>query len=143
MSLYGERDPVKGRELAEQAAQVARTASSSLTGLALLHVAEGYAMTGERRSCERTLSLAEAQFEITDQVELVDETAVALDLATARSTHSEFTRLAGSCYLFLGLHDLARPILEGTAEALTGRPKSQAIALGNLSLALIRQGRPD
>jgi len=51
--------------------------------------------------------------------------------------------LAGSCYLFLGQADQAELILEATALELRDRSKSQAIVLGNLSLAYIRQGKLD
>jgi hypothetical protein len=54
----------------------------------------------------------------------------------------EYNRLAGSCYLFLGLPEEAQPILETASKQLSGR-KSHSIALGNLSLALIRQTKLD
>ncbi|WP_222722525.1 hypothetical protein [Actinomadura alba] len=53
------------------------------------------------------------------------------------------SRLAGSCYLFLGDAKRAEPILDGTAQALRDRSKSQAIVLGNLALARIRQQKLD
>src|SRR4051794_16745791 len=61
VALYGEKDPRKGLALAAEAAAVARSCSPSLTGLAMLHVAEGHAMNGERHLCEAALSEAEAE----------------------------------------------------------------------------------
>ncbi|TDU06621.1 DNA-binding XRE family transcriptional regulator [Streptomyces sp. 846.5] len=133
VALYGEKDPVKGSSLAGEAANVAQLCSPSLTGLGLLHVAEGKAMTGDLRSCEEALKKAEAQF---DRVDADDVTA-------EYYTINEFNRLAGSCYLFLDLPERAEPILEMTARALAGKKKSQAIALGNLTISMIRQRKLD
>ncbi|MGW1715599.1 helix-turn-helix transcriptional regulator [Streptomyces sp. NPDC002156] len=133
VALYGEKDPLKGATLAGQAAEVARSASPSLTGLSLLHVAEGYAMSGDLKSCEEALTQAEAQL---DRVG-------ANDVAAEYYTINEFSRLSGSCYLFLNLPERAEPILRMTARALAAKQKSQAIALGNLTLSLIRQRKLD
>ncbi|UJV42752.1 helix-turn-helix transcriptional regulator [Streptomyces sp. AMCC400023] len=133
VALYGEKDPLKGATLAGQAAEVARSASPSLTGLSLLHVAEGYAMSGDLKSCEEALTQAEAQL---DRVG-------ADDVAAEYYTINEFSRLSGSCYLFLDLPERAEPILRMTARALAAKQKSQAIALGNLTLSLIRQRKLD
>lgn len=133
VALYGEKDPLKGLSLAQEAAQVARSASPSLTGLSLLHVAEGHAMSADLKACEHALQDAEAQFDRVD----------ADDIAAPYYTVNEFTRLAGSCYLFLDRPDRAEPILRTTVDALAAKKKSQAIALGNLTLALIRQGKAD
>lgn len=133
VALYGNRDPLKGVALATQAAEVATLVSPSLTGLSLLHVAEGYAMAGDIRACEAALSQAETQF---DRVS-------AEDVAAEYYTINEFNRLRGSCYLFLDLPARAEPILRATASALAAKKKSQAIALGNLTLSLVRQGKLD
>lgn len=133
VAFYGEKEPVKGLTLAGQAVEVAKDASPSLTGLGLLHVAEGYAMTGDVKTCEETLRNAEAQF---DRIS-------ADDVAAEYYTINEFNRLAGSCYLFLDLPGRAEPILRTTARSLASKKKSQAIALGNLTLALIRQHKLD
>nr|WP_239396684.1 helix-turn-helix transcriptional regulator [Frankia sp. CiP3] len=133
VALYGEKDPVKGLELADEAAAIAKLCSPSLTGLSLLHVAEGYAMTGALNDCETALKKAEAQFD------RVDGDDVAADYYTV----NEFNRLAGSCYLFLDLPDRAEPILRSTVLALSAKKKSQTIALGNLTLSLIRQRKLD
>jgi len=133
VALYGEKDPLKGATLAGQAAEVARSVSPSLTGLSLLHVAEGYAMSGDLKSCEEALTKAEAQL---DRVG-------ADDMAAEYYTVNEFSRLSGSCYLFLNLPERAEPILRMTARALAAKQKSQAIALGNLTLSLIRQSKLD
>lgn len=133
VALYGEKSPERGVMLAQQAAEVARAASPSLTGLSLLHVAEGHAMTGEIKACEDALKKADAQF---DRVRKDD---VAAEYYTA----NEFNRLAGSCYLFLNFPERAEPILRTTTRALAAKKKSQAIALGNLTLSLIRQRKLD
>lgn len=133
VALYGEKDPVKGLILAQESAEVAKLCSPSLTGLALLHVAEGYAMISDIKSCEDALKKAEAQ------IDRVDGDDVAADYYSI----NEFNRLAGSCYLFLDLPGRAEPILQETTRALVGKKKSQAIALGNLTLAFIRQRKLD
>jgi hypothetical protein len=133
LALYGEQDPRQGLTFAQQAAEVATPASPSLTGLSWLHVAEGYAMTGDLKECEGALQQAEVQLDRVD----------ADDVAAPYYTTSEFNRLAGSCYLFLELPARAEPILRTTVRTLGGRQKSQAIALGNLTLALIRQWKLD
>lgn len=133
VALYGEKDPLKGRALAQEAAEVATAASPALTGLSLLHVAEGYAMTGDLKQCEKALKQAEVRF---DRV-------YGDDVAAPYYTINEFNRLAGSCYLFLDLPHRAEPILRMTVHALGARKKSQAIPLGNLTLSLIRQRKVD
>ena len=133
VALYGEKEPRRGLTLAQEAAEVAKLASPSLTGLSLLHVAEGYAMTGDLNSCETALTDAEAQFDRVD----------ADDVASQYYTINEFNRLSGSCYLFLDLPGRAEPILRATAKSLAGKKKSQAIALANLTLSLIRQRKLD
>jgi transcriptional regulator with XRE-family HTH domain len=133
VALYGEKKPDRGVLLARQAAEMAKHVSPSLTGLALLHVAEGHAMTGTLKECEDALKKAETQF----------DRASADDVAAPYYTLNEYNRLAGSCYLFLDLPERAEPILRTTVRALAAKKKSQAIALGNLILALIRQGKMD
>jgi transcriptional regulator with XRE-family HTH domain len=133
VALYGEKNPTQGVMLAQRAAEVAEVASPSLTGLSLLHVAEGHAMTGATSECEAALRKAEDQF---DRVH-------ADDVAAPYYTANEYNRLAGSCYLFLGLPERAEPILRMTTRALANKKKSQAIALGNLTLSLIQQRKLD
>ncbi|WP_262701372.1 MULTISPECIES: helix-turn-helix transcriptional regulator [Streptomyces] len=133
VALYGEKNPTRGVTLAEQAAEAAKPVSPSLTGLSLLHVAEGYAMTGALTECEEALKKAESQF---DRIH-------SDDVAAPYYTVNEFNRLAGSCYLFLDLPERAEPILHMTSRALASKKKSQAIVLGNLALALIRQSKLD
>jgi transcriptional regulator with XRE-family HTH domain len=133
VALYGENDPRKGITLAAQAAEVAELASPSLAGLSLLHVAEGYAITGDLKACESVLGKAEAQFDRIGSD----------DIAAEYYTINEFNRLSGSCYLFLDLPERAEPILHSTAKALAAKKKSQAITLGNLTLSLIRQRKLD
>jgi hypothetical protein len=90
-------------------------------------------MTRRLKEAEAALRKAEAQFERFNED----------DAAAEYFTTSEFNRLAGSCYLFLGLPDRADPILRSTARTLSGKGKSQAIALANLTLSLIRQRKLD
>lgn len=133
VALYGEKNLIKGGALAQEAADLAKLCSPSLTGLSLLHVAEGHAMIGELKACEQALTDAEAQFDRID-----DD-----DLAAGHYTVNEFNRLAGSCYLSLDRLEQAEPLLEGTTKALASKKKSQSIALANLTLALIRQRKLD
>lgn len=134
VALYGRQpDPLRGLDLAQEAAAVTRSCSPALTGLALLHVAEGHAVVGGLRSCERALADAE------NQLGLVHGD----DLAAEHYSLDEFERLVGSCYLFLGLPARAEPTLEASALRLARKRKSQAIALANWSLSLIRQRKVD
>lgn len=133
VALYGRKDPVGGLSLTQQTAEVARGTSFVLTGLATLHAAEAHAMLGQRRECEQALAMADQQF---DQVD--DD-----DLARELYSPTQPGRLAGSCYLFLDRPQRAQPILEATASQLQDRSKSQAIVLGNLSLAHLRQGQAE
>jgi transcriptional regulator with XRE-family HTH domain len=133
VALYGEKDLLAGLSLTRQTAETTRGASQVLTGLAVLHTAEAHAMLGQRVECERALSEADSYF---DRIGVAD---VALNLFSP----TQPGRLAGSCYLFLGRAKQAQPILEATARELRDRSKSQAIVLGNLSLAYLRQGQLD
>ena len=133
VALYGQHDPCAGLALTTQTAETTTGTSHVLTGLATLHAAEAHAMLGQQRSCEQALTRAEAHF---DQI---DPTDAAIDLFSP----TQFGRLAGSCYLFLKDAKRAQPILEETARSLHDRSKSQAIVLGNLTLACIRQGNLD
>ena len=133
MELYGRRDPKAALRLTTHTAEVTNGTSDVLTGLAALHAAEAHAMLGEERDCEQALSRAETHF---DRVRATDP---AIDLFSP--TH--YGRLAGSCYLFLNKAKRAQPILEETAQTLQDRSKSQAIVLGNLTLACIRQRQVD
>lgn len=134
VALYGDRDPKAGSRYAEHAAQVAaRSGSHALHALALLHLGEANAMLGERASCERALSSAERHLgQVTES-----------DPARAHVSAEQLSRLAGSCYLSLGLPRRAQSLLEQAAARLKGRRKSQAIVLGNLALAHLRQGELD
>jgi hypothetical protein len=133
LALYGERNPVAGVGLAQQAADLAGPVSPALTGLGLLHVAEASAMLGDRNSCERALGQAE------DRLTRIDDTDIAGEYLSA----SDVRRMSGSCYLFLRLPSKAEAILEGAAKALARKRKAQSIVLGNLSLAYIRQYKLD
>lgn len=132
VALYGEKDPLKGLALANESAAVAQPCSPSLIGLAKLHVAEGHAMSGELDLCEAALGEAEAQ---------IGEVGPD-DVVAGSYSINEYNRLAGSCYLFLGKPEAAQPILERATKSLAGK-KSHAIALGNLTIAHIRQSKLD
>ncbi|GAB2957613.1 helix-turn-helix transcriptional regulator [Saccharothrix stipae] len=133
VALYGEADPRTGLALTMQAAATAAGTSRVLSGLAALHAAEAHAMMGQLADCERALGEAELRFA------QIDGDDVALDLFSP----TQHGRLAGSCYLFLGQAEKAALILEATVTRLHGRSKSEAIVLGNLGLAHLRQGRVD
>jgi transcriptional regulator with XRE-family HTH domain/tetratricopeptide (TPR) repeat protein len=133
VALYGHKNPRAGLEACEHTADVAATASSVITGLAVLHAAEAHAMLGERQSCEQALVAADRQFA---QISSDDP---AIDLFSP----AQPGRLAGSCYLFLGDARHAAPILEATASQLQYHSKAEAIVLGNLALAYIGQSRLD
>jgi transcriptional regulator with XRE-family HTH domain len=133
ISLYGERDPRAGLALTLRTTDTTAKTSHVLTGLALLHTAEAHAMLGDQRACEAALSQAEARF----------AKAHDHDVAGFLFSPSQFNRMAGSCYLFLGNHRRAQEVLEKTARGIRGQNKSRAIVLGNLSLAHLRQGELD
>ncbi len=90
-------------------------------------------MLGDHRDCEQALGAADAQF---GQIQPGDP---AIELFSP----TQPGRLAGSCYLFLHDAKTAVAILERAARALQDQSKSQAVVLGNLSLAHIRQGSRD
>jgi len=133
IALYGERNPREGLALAELTAETTSTISDVLTGLAILHVAEAHAMLGELAPCEEALAAADSRFGRVSE----------LDRAIELYSVTQFGRMAGSCYLFLEDTGRAQGLLETTATALSDHSKSQAIVLGNLALALIRQGKLD
>ncbi|MFI0449018.1 helix-turn-helix domain-containing protein [Actinomadura sp. 6N118] len=133
VALYGMRDPRKGLTQAKRAARTSRGASHALTGLSLLHTAEAHAMLKDHAGCERALRSAESEL----------NKVSADDPASERFSATQYGRLAGSCYLFLGVPERAQSYLEETAGRLHSWKKSRAIVLGNLSLAHMRQRRLD
>jgi transcriptional regulator with XRE-family HTH domain len=133
VALYGEKDPQAGLALAMRTADTTKNTSHVLTGLGILHAAEAHAMLRQRQECEAALSQAETQF---DRIGTAD---AALDLFSP----TQHGRLAGSCYLFMDDPRRAQPLLESTAQLLRDSSKPQAIVLGNLALACIRQGKLD
>jgi transcriptional regulator with XRE-family HTH domain len=133
VALYGRRDPRAGLTLTGHTAHVAEGASLVLTGLALLHAAEAHAMLGDRGDCEQALIAADTRF---SQIQPSDP-AIELFSPTQRG------RLAGSCYLFLDDAKAAVAALERTARELQDQSKAQAVVLGNLAIAYIRQGSRD
>jgi len=133
IALYGERNPQEGLALAELTADTTSKVSDVLTGLAILHAAEAHAMLGDLALCEEALAAADSRFGSVGE----------LDRAIELYSVTQFGRMAGSCYLFLEDTRRAQGPLETTAAALSDHSKSQAIVLGNLALALIRQGNLD
>jgi transcriptional regulator with XRE-family HTH domain len=133
VALYGRRDPRAGLTLTRHTARVAEGTSQVLTGLALLHAAEAHAMLSDRGDCERTLAVAETLF---SRIQPGDP---AIDLFSP----TQPGRLAGSCYLFLHDAKAAVGVLERTAQELQDQSKAQAVVLGNLAIAHIRQGSRD
>ncbi|ORT54743.1 helix-turn-helix transcriptional regulator [Streptomyces sp. CB03238] len=133
VALYGSRDAKTGLDLTLQAAKTAHDASHALTGLALLHAGEAHAMLGQAAECERALGQAE------EHMNRAEPTDAGAELVSP----TQIGRLAGACYLSLGQHRRAERILIATAAELRDRRKSRAIVLGNLTLALIRQGEVD
>lgn len=87
-------------------------------------------MLGDARECERSLIAAESQLAAVDSN----------DPAFNTYSTSQFERVAGSCYLFLGRPAQAEAILASAATSPDIPPKSRAIVLANLSLAHIRSG---
>jgi hypothetical protein len=85
-------------------------------------------MTGDLTSCEQALQRAETQF---DRVS-------ADDVAAEYYTVNEFSRLSGSCYLFLDLPERAEPILRATARSLTS--SSDSIRHSRTSVATAGSG---
>lgn len=133
IALYGERNPIEGLALAKRTVETTGHVSDVLAGLATLHAAEAHAMLGDLAPCEAALAAADTQ------LGRVNELDAAIELYSV----TQFGRMAGSCYLFLEDTRRAQGLLEETAASLSDHSKSQAIALGNLALALIRQGNLD
>ncbi|MFF6849194.1 MULTISPECIES: transcriptional regulator [Streptomyces] len=133
VALYGEKNPRGGLELAQRTADTVENTSHVLAGLAVLHAAEAYAILQQRRDCEKALRNAEWHFSHVD----------ANDVGASMFSPGQFGRLAGSCFLFLNDTARAQELLESTAKELREGSKSHAIALGNLTLAYIRQRKVD
>jgi len=133
IALYGEKNPDRGKTIALHAAETARSASTVLRALAILHAAEAYAMLGQATSCEKALQDAERQL----------GRISGTDAAIALHSPGVLGRMAGSCYLSLSDPRRAQPLLEQTAAALCDQSKSHAIVLGNLALASVQLGDLD
>ncbi|WP_246096025.1 transcriptional regulator [Streptomyces botrytidirepellens] len=133
VALYGEKNPRAGLELARRAASTVQGSSHVLGGLAVLHAAEAHAMLQHRKDCERELSNAERHFGKISEA----------DAAAPLFSPSQFGRVAGSCFLFLGNASRAEEYLVDTVNALPDGSKPHAVALANLALACIRQYKLD
>ncbi|QKV97181.1 hypothetical protein HUT19_40435 [Streptomyces sp. NA02950] len=83
--------------------------------------------------CQAALKNAEQQFRRID----------ADDIGAEYHSGGEYDRMAGSCYLFLGLPTRAQNSLEATVDFLARKKKSQALTLGSLTLSYIRQRKLD
>ena len=90
-------------------------------------------MLGDRAACEQALEQAEALFAART------ESDAAIDCYSP----AQSSRMAGSCYLSLGLPGRAEAVLTETARVVTEDEKVSALVLGNLGLAHIRQGQVD
>jgi tetratricopeptide (TPR) repeat protein len=133
IALYGERTPDSALDLAYRCVAVTEGSSNVLAGLATLHAAEAHAIQRQQRECDELLGQAETLF---GQVDASDE---ALHLYSP----GHFPRMAGSCFLFLNRPKAAENLLERAIARPQDPSKSDAIVLGNLALAHIRQRRPD
>ncbi|MGK8509746.1 hypothetical protein ACRS5S_17425 [Nocardia asiatica] len=131
ISLYGEKNPVIALNLSTRLLDAVHIFSRELAFLALLHQAEAFAMLGRKIECEKALSRADC----------VHETIADGEVVLGIDAVAEYNRLAGSCYLFLGKEKRAQAMLEEVARKAGKKSKTDAIVMGNLSLAQIRQHR--
>ncbi|HEX8629974.1 MAG TPA: helix-turn-helix transcriptional regulator [Catenuloplanes sp.] len=133
VALYGTRNPAAGLALASRAASTSADASQVITGLARLHAGEASAMLGDTNGCTSALGTAAEHL----------ASIGADDPAALLFCPSQYGRLAGSCQLHLGRPDKAQAILEASRQLLPVGRKANAIVMGNLALASIRQGHID
>ncbi|MEU6829327.1 helix-turn-helix transcriptional regulator [Nocardia beijingensis] len=129
ISLYGEKNPSLALSLTIRLLATAEKLSRELAFVALLHQAEAFAMMRRKAECEQALSRADG----THCANYDDEVILGIDFV------AEYNRLAGSCYLFLGHQKRAQTLLEEVSGMVGKKPKTDAIIMGNLSLAQIRQ----
>jgi hypothetical protein len=133
VALYGAKKPAAGLAFAHHAAITGRPDSSVIAGLAELHVAEAHAMIGDAGSCVAALGAAETHF-----------TGICPDdPAGVLFCPSHHSRLAGSCWLSLGMPNKAEAALDTAHQLIAKQRKSTAVVLGNLALASIRQRNID
>ncbi|MEV6256460.1 hypothetical protein AB0L97_24700 [Nocardia sp. NPDC051911] len=129
VSLYGEKNPDSALSSTVRLLATVQSVSRELVFVALLHQAEAFAMMGRQFECEKALRDADSlRGRLTD-----GEIVMGVD------AELEYNRLAGSCYLFLGQDKRAQAILAEVSGRTGG--KTDAIVMGNLSLAQIRQHR--
>ncbi|KPM57667.1 hypothetical protein ACG83_03590 [Frankia sp. R43] len=133
VALHGERAPQAALDLARRCAAVTEGSSDVLAGLATLHAAEAHALQRRATDCEELLGHAEQLLSGADPA----------DEASHLHSPSHIPRMAGSCYLFLGQPKTAEDLLAGAHSHPHGSAKADAIVLGNLALAQIRQRKPD
>lgn len=132
IALYGERAPEVALDLAHQCIEITRGASDVLTGLAMLHAGEAHEMVRRAGECEELLGQAD---QFLNRADGADE-------AFHLYSPGHVPRMAGSCYLFLDRPKAAEGLLEQVASPREPA-KADAIVLGNLALARIRQRKPD
>lgn len=123
------RDAAAGLAAAETACVASLPVSRALSGLSGLHIAEAQAMQRDVHGCERAL----------DQARSALAAAGPEDPAAEVASAATYDRLAGSCYLELGLPMRAEPLLASAADGLQERPKTRSLVLGNLALSRLRQ----
>jgi DNA-binding XRE family transcriptional regulator len=133
VALYGEKEPREGLALARRAGDLAATSSPVLRGLAALHAGEAHSMMGQAGETDVALGQAQAYL----------ERATADDVAADMFGPAHLDRLAGSCHLALGRHELAETTLARAAHHSNGLSKALAIILGNLALARLGQRKVD
>ncbi|MFE0590530.1 helix-turn-helix transcriptional regulator [Micromonospora echinospora] len=129
LALYGTKQPTSSLVLTTNAATVSHNDSHVIAGLAHLHRAEAHAMLGQPRDCAGALVAAEDHFAAVDPN----------DPAAVLFCPSHYTRLAGSCWLFLNRPTDAIVALQNARHLIAARRKSTAVILGNLALASILQ----
>ncbi|WP_454852281.1 hypothetical protein [Promicromonospora soli] len=133
VALYSDKAPVDGLALARRTADVAARSSKVLAGLGLLHAAEALGMLGSAREATRALGDAENLLQAASHD----------DPATSWFTPETLDRMAGSVYVSLGDGRRAERRLQIALTRAPERSKTRAIVSANLSLALIRQRRPE
>ncbi|MGH8900423.1 MAG: tetratricopeptide repeat protein [Egibacteraceae bacterium] len=135
IAIYHDRDPKRALDLASRAAACAGDGSSSvLAGEPCLYVGEAHALLGEKRECERALDYARSHL----------QNAASDDPALGRFSMDWVGGFAGACHLHLGDPKSAELVLLESAQSLgAGKEIQKVFVLGDLAIALIRQGDPE
>ena len=133
VALYTAKSPTTALRLAWRAADTAGASSPVLAGLSMLHAAEALAMMGIASDTNSTIAEAE---------ELLGH-AHHDDPAAAWWSPGTLERMTGSIHLSLGNGKQAETALQTAMSGVRQGSKSQAIVVGNIALARIRQQQPD